>query len=364
MKFSCARLKFENAITLLSSAIASHSAKEILKCILVERGEENINLYATDCEIWIRFSLAVDGLEGDGSILLPADKLVGIARGEWSERLTINIENNVAEITTPTNKYRLSGYHNSDEFPKISASDSPAEAILSGKDLANAMQRTCFAAAQSDTRFAMNGVLFHIEKDLIEFVASDTHRLSLVRKKVLNKNQNKKEAIVINKGAAFIGKAAEGEEEITLYLGDREVRLESPHKTIVSRLVEGKFPKYQEVIPACPHMLLVARESLLRALRLLAGIAREEMKVVIIEICPSENKIILFSSDANANEGMTTLEAEIKGNPVKFGFNCNYLLDVLRVLSEEKVVLRYLDEKTAIRIDAEDFIHVIMPVRM
>ncbi len=366
MKFSCSRAAFETAVNLLVTAISAQTAKEVMKCLLIETGEENnIVIYATDYEIFIRYSMPVDNLEGEGAILLPADKVAGIARGEWSDCLTVKVENNIAEITTKTNKYRLSGYPNIEEFPKISESPSAVEAILCGKDLACAMQKTCFAAAQSDTRFAMNGVLFHIENEQIEFVASDTHRLSLVRKKILNKTQLNKEAIVINKGAAIIGKAVEEDEEIKLYISDRDVRVETENKIIISRLVNGKFPKYNEVIPACSHTLVIAREPLIRALRLLSGITLQEMKTVILEIYAGEKKIALLSSDANANEGMTALEAEeIKGNDIKFGFNCNYLLDVLRVLPEQKVILRYQDEKSAIRIDAEDFIHVIMPVRM
>ena len=366
MKFSCSRDAFDRAMTLLLTAVPFHSPKEILKCILLESVEENkVILSATDFEIWISYSLPVDGLEGAGSILLPADKMAGIAHGEWNSTFSVTIENNVAEITAQYNKYRLFGYANPDEFPKISEESSSVEVIVNGDDLANALQKTCFAAAHTDTRFAMNGVLFHIEKDQIEFVASDTHRLSWVRKKLMNKSQVSKEAIVINKGASIISKAAEGEGEIKLQLSERDLRFESQNKLIISRLVEGKFPKYQDVIPNCANTLVIAREPFFRALRLLSSIAPEERKIVVIEICPNENKIIISSIDTHANAGTNTLTAEeIKGNEVRLGFNCNYFLDVLRVMNDEKVVLRYHDEKTAVRLDAEDFVHVIMPVRM
>lgn len=366
MKFRCSRVYLDAALNLLLPIVSSRSPRKALQCILLECGDEqNIILSATDLEIGIKSVVPVEDLQGTGSILISGERLAGVVRGEWNDFLEFIVEDSGAEIKTTTGRYRFTGTVGGEEFPRVASQEKEKGFCLPAKELMDALNKTGFAAARGDTRFAMNGVLVTAEKGHLEFVASDTHRLSLVKKKLEGRNADRQEGIIINKGVSAMLRLAEGQTEAHIEITQHDLRMTSGRTSMSSRLVEGQFPRYQDVVPRdCPGRIVVNRESLIRSLRLIGGISIQEAPVVIIDALPSENRLVLQASSGESGEGTTSIASEIHGPEVHIGVNFQFVLDVLKVLSGENVILCYRDGDSPIKIEEEDFVHVIMPIRL
>jgi len=215
MQFSCSRSALENVLNLLSSVVPLRSGKAVLQNILVEGDASGCVVFTgTDLEIGLQLRLGVQEIKDPEKVLLPAAQLAATVRGGWEETLTITVTEGAAEIRTAETRVRLLGSTAVDEYPPFPAMDETKQVEISGADLGDAAAKTVFATARGDTRFAMNGVLLHIEKGQVEFVASDTHRLSLVKKRVRNPSQERVEAIVITKGIMNLAKIAAGQDTV------------------------------------------------------------------------------------------------------------------------------------------------------
>jgi DNA polymerase III subunit beta len=349
----------------LSAIVPLRSAKPVLQNILLE-GEAagTVLLTGTDLEVGLQMRLEVDGLQEAEKILLPAAQFSACIRGAWEDQVSLSIQDQAAEIRTPSVRVRLLGSTALEEFPPFPVMDEKKCLELSGADLVDAANRTVFATAKGDTRFAMNGVLFHIEKTQAEFVASDTHRLSLVKKKVRNPGQEKVDAIVITKGVVNLAKIAAGQESVSLQISGHEMMARTSTALLVSRLVDGQFPRYREVIPKdLPNSVTVNREALARAVRLMGDVSNLETRSVSFSAQVAEGRLNIAASGAEVGEGDTWVPAEIKGEDVTVSFNHSYLLEVLKILSGETVTLCVRNAESPVRLDVGDFTHLIMPIK-
>ncbi|MBN2711004.1 MAG: DNA polymerase III subunit beta [Planctomycetes bacterium] len=346
---------------LLMDVVPSRSAKPVLQNIQI-KGNDNgtITLSATDLEIGMRYEMEVDGLQDPDTVLLPGSRLNGLVRDDWANTINFNIENDKAEITSENGKFHLVG-QSSDDFPAIS--DMPTEGVIemSGAAIVDAVSKTMFSTAKGDTRYALNGILLHIEKKAVEFVSSDTHRLSLVKKESRTGGKNV-EAIVITKGMNSLARLADNEETVKIFLTAHELIAQTSSATMMARLVDGQFPRYKDVIPKdLEKSVSVNRELLIKTLRLSGQVTNEETRSVCISA--EADKLVINSSGSESGDGRTEIPAEVDGEGISVSFNFVYLLDVLKTVSDEKITIRFRDSESPARLDIGDFTHIIMPIR-
>jgi len=361
MKFSCSRSTMSDVLGYLNDIVPSRSASPILQNIMMQgNADGTLTLSATDTEIGLKHTIAVDDLQDPCAVLLPANKLAGLIRDDWASTIKFSIENERAEITSENGTFHLMGQA-SDEFPTIN--DMPEKGIIemNGKDIVDAVQKTLFATAKGDTRYALNGILLHIEKKDVEFVSSDTHRLSLSKKKSRTGDKSA-EAIVITKGMATLARLSDGEETVKLHLTSHELIAETSQATMMARLVDGQFPRYREVIPKdLEKSVTVNRDLFIKTLRLSGQITNEETRSITLST--TSDTLVINTSGNESGDGKTEVPAEVVGEDIQASFNYIYLMDVLKVLTTESITLRFRDADNPSRLDVGDFTHIIMPIR-
>ena len=362
MNFSCNRAALAEVLSALSEVIPSRSSKPILQTILL-RGDNDgaLTLAATDLEVALRYRLQPETLSDPEELLLPGLKLCAVVRDEWADTIEFRSHGGRVEITTQHGTYHLTAL-TGEAFPPMPEIDPSNSVRISGSDLAQAVHRTVFATSRSDTRFALNGVFVSVKKGTTEFAASDTHRLSLVKKKVKNRSGVTGEGIVVTKGITSVGKLAAAEDEVRLQLTGQQLLAESSSAALATRLVDGQFPRYQEVIPKdLQTAVTVERDLLLKALRVGGQLASEDTRCV--SLAAGDNRLLVSVSGSEVGDAKMEIDAQIDGPEFSAAFNYVYIVDVLRILDDEKVTIQFKDADHPARIDVGDFTHVIMPIR-
>ncbi len=362
MRFSCSRAKLADVLNLLTGVVPPRSARPELQSIkLSGDADGSLTLTATDLEIGIRYRLEVEEMTDPEEVLLPAVELAGVVREDWSESITLELAESRATVTTQTGSVRLFGQA-AEDFPSVRGLPEGEHAEMPGEAIVDAVEKTVFAAARSDTRYALNGIFISVEKSTVDFVASDTHRLSLSRKKSRRPLSEPCSAIVITKGMTELSKLAEGEETVRFAVTDSEFIAETPSATLVSRLVDGQFPRYQDVVPKeLSTRATLSRETLLKTLRLSGRVSNEETHAVRLKL--DGDAVAVETTGSDRGEADVRVPAEIEGEGLEISFNHIYLLDVLKILTDDSVTLQFKDGDSPARLDAGDFTHVLMPIR-
>lgn len=363
MFFSCLRQKIVDVVGLLSGVVNLKSGRSQLQNILL-KGEENnkISLSATDLEVGICSRMDVEELRDPSSILLPATRLNGILRDDWSEYVSFEIEEEKARIKTSNGTIELIGTYPED-FPSVKELDDSPKIEIEGTDVIDAVEKTIFSTSRGDTRYALNGIFLEIDETFMNFVSSDTHRLSISRKKIKNPKKIKTNCIVVVKGMNELAKICSGCGTVQFQIRENEILVETSTTRLEARLVDGQFPRYRDVIPSyLPKQVTLGREELMKTLRLIGQISNEETHS--IDLCIEKDKVEVAVTGGEKGSGKAKINAKTEGGDLIISFNYTYLLELLKVLRWENVVFQFRDSETPARIDEEDYTHVVMPLRI
>ena len=360
MEFSINKSVFSDALSLITTIVPERSARAVLQnLMLTGNADSTITLSATDLEIGLKMTLEVQNMQEPSALLLPASRLNALVKGSFSDELTISIQDSRAEIKTRQGRFQIPGMDILD-YPTIPDFNAQGAVFIHGDDFVDAVQKTVFATAKGDTRYALNGIYLNIVDGHIEFVSSDTHRLSLVKKKIRNPDQVAAEGIMLTKGMTTLARLAGGNDVVDMAITANEMLARTPNATIIVRRVEGMFPRYQDVIPPKSEMsFTVGREELLRSLHTIGLMTSDESKSVLFAVGDSSVDI---SASSENGEGNIHLDAETAGTGVEIKFNYVFIIDVLKNLGDEKVTVQYKDADNPARIDAGDFTYIIMPI--
>lgn len=360
MEFTINKSVFSDALSLVTNVVPERSARAILQNLMLIGNEDStITLAATDLEIGITMTLEVANMHDPVSVLLPASRLNALVKGSFSDELAITIESNKATIKTKQGRFQVPGLEVTD-YPTIPAFNPQGAVFIHGDDFVDAVQKTVFATAKGDTRYALNGIFMNVGDSNIEFVASDTHRLSLVKKKIRNPDNVSAEGIMLTKGMNTLSRLAAGNDVVEIAITANEMLARTPNATIFIRRVEGMFPRYQDVIPAkSESCFTVSREELLRSLHTIGLMSSDESKSVAFQI--GEGFIDMSASSENG-EGNIRLDAQTVGGDIMIKFNYVFIIDALKNLSDDTVTIQVKDADNPARIDAGDFMYVIMPI--
>lgn len=362
MRFRCSRAKLHEALSLLCNVVPPRSSKPVLQNIVLRGNEDGtLSMTATDLEIAIRYRLEVEGLTDPEELLLPAVRFSGIVRDDWSETVSVSITDCKTEIETDNGRFHLLGAP-VDDFPPFREMEEEKACEIQASAVMNAIGKTSFATAKGDARYALNGIFLRIEDGHIEFVASDTHRLSLVRKKAHGATPGNAEAIVITKGMVELSRLCQDQELIKMQLTSHELLARTANAELVARLVDGQFPRYRDVIPKdLPNKMTMARELLNKTLRLVGQMTNEESHSVTI--AASGEKVLVSASGSEAGDARVEIDGALEGEEVATAFNYHYLMDVIKVLEDDNISIRLVDGDRPVRIDEGDFTHIIMPIK-
>lgn len=366
MKFRILREDLLLPLQQIIGVIERRQTLPILANVLIEVGSGRVELTGTDLEVQLIASSAADGGEA-GRFTVPARKLMDICRllPEGSE---LGFEVKPERVLLQCGKSRFAlGALPAENYPNFEHGDPEVEFGCEAQVLRRAIEKTAFAMAQQDVRYYLNGLLVEIRQGRIRTVASDGHRLALFEESVEGIRDVARQIIMPRKGVLELGRLlAHVEETARVQISANNVRVAFAAFSFAAKLVEGRYPDYERVIPkAASRIVVVDRFELRSALTRVAVLSNEKFKGVSLEV--GEGAVRLRAQNPEHEEAEDEVSAEVYGDPFSVGFNATYLLDAINAVASDSVRMSFTDANGSCLIeDLSDARHrfVVMPMRL
>ncbi len=338
MKFIISSTALLKGLQSIGGVIASNNTLPILDDFLFELHEEGLRITASDLETTMTISLFTDMSDGTGRIAIPAKILIDTLKTFSDIPVTFNIneENYGIELSAVEGKYKLIG-HNSDEFPKIPEMENVSEITVDSELLANVISKTVFATGNDELRPVMTGVNCELTTDDLTFVATDAHKLVRYRRSDVKANRNGSFILPKKPLNQLKGVLKFDETPVKLQYDEINARFEFENIVLVCRLIEGKYPNYEAVIPLDnPNVLTVDRITFLNAIKRVSIFANQSTHQVRLKI--SDQTLVLSAEDIDfSNEAEETLRCEYEGEYLEIGFNSRFLYEMVNNLDAAQI---------------------------
>jgi DNA polymerase-3 subunit beta len=323
-------------------------------------------LTATDLEIELvsQINMVIDE---PGEITVPARKLLDICKSLANEALiNFSVTDNKALVKSGRSRFSLATLPAND-FPSLDAINSVHEFEISQKTLRDIIDKTAFAMAQQDVRYYLNGLMLEVSANYLRAVATDGHRLAYCEKETNADIADIKQVILPRKGVLeLVRLLADSDEMVKIILGSNHLQVEFNALRLTSKLIDGRFPDYNRVIPTDGDNILTADRDQLRQALIRASILSNE-KYRGIRLVLDKNLVKLQAQNPDQEEADVEQEVVYDGNDIEIGFNVNYMLDVLNVTHSEMVQAALRDSNSSFLLtypDQPDCKYVIMPMRL
>lgn len=368
MRFTISREKLLEGLQSVASAVPAKTTLPVLANLLVETTERGIRLSATDLDIAVSTEISAD-VETAGAITIPARKLSEIVRElpPASVKISASGEQKVT-IECGRSKFKLLGLPR-DEFPTFpSVRFNDSWRVKSG-DLQNLIQHTAFAASTEESRPILNGVLWELRETFMRMVATNGHRLAKMEIPVTGSTAPAGDLIIPPKALEQVRKLFPAEEELEIARGDNHLGFKSPFTAVYTRLVEGPYPNYEQVIPKDNDRYCLAdKAALIGALKRMSVIASDQTHRIKMSFNTGMLKFSVTTPDLG--EAQDELPVKYTGDQLDIGFNATYLLEILRYMPTEEVRLTFKAPERAATIEPEGwsdpakYLCLVMPLRL
>ncbi|RJQ20289.1 MAG: DNA polymerase III subunit beta [Nitrospiraceae bacterium] len=367
MKLKIQKEEIQNALQSIQGIVDRKTTMPILSHFLL-KVNKTASLMATDLDIALKGPLKAEILE-EGSLCIPARKLFEIAREVEGEILLEAQENNWIRATSGKSTFKLMGLPEQD-FPALPEVKKSEELVIGADKLGTMIEKTAYATGESDTRYTLNGLLMHFipKKKDVEFkmVGTDGHRLSSITVSVEGKLSEEKKLILPKKAALELKKLIEGSsEDVIIYIDKNHVFFSIKDIVLTSRLIEGTYPNYDQVIPKNNEKkVVIGKMDFLKALRRTSIMSREKTNAVRFDL--EAGKITLISMNPDIGEAREEIAAQYKGDQMTVGFNARYLMDILQAMEGESVDVELqepLSPTLVLEENNRDYLCVVMPMR-
>ena len=367
MKFSISRDALLKPLNLVAGVVERRQTLPILANVLVVLDGDRLSLTGTDLEVELvgRVQLAVAGESGE--VTVPARKLVDICKSlpEGSD-IEFSVQESKVKVKSGRSRFTLSTLP-AREFPNVEDSMGTHQLTIKQGQLKRLIDRTGFAMAQQDVRYYLNGMLWEINAKQLRVVATDGHRLAMCTLPEKVDTNGDTQVILPRKGVLELARLLmEEDAEIAIVIGSNHIRATTNDFTFTSKLVDGKFPDYQRVLPRSPDKIVLgSRLELRQAFTRTAILSNEKYRGVRLKL--TENTLDIVANNPEQEEAEETVSVDYQGDSLEVGFNVSYLLDVLGVLSGERIKLSLADPNSSALLeesDAGDSLYVVMPMRL
>ncbi len=369
MKFIVSSTQLLKQLQHIAGVINANTVLPILEDFLFEIDKGKLSVVATDLETVMRIQLDVEAKES-GKVCIPAKILMDSLKNIPDQPLSFNIDKNFAiEITSDNGKYKVMG-ENPDNFPKEPAADDTTSFTMKSSALVTAINKTLFAVSNDDLRPAMTGVFFELNKDFIQFVATDAHRL--VRYKRTDVSCPKQDSFIVPKKPLNLLKAAlpMNDDEITVNYNSNHLFVKHGTTQMSCRLIDARFPDYKVVIPADnPYKMTVAKSDFQGALRRVAIFSNKSTNQVALQINGSE--LGLQAQDVDFSfEGAERMKCQYDGEDITIAFNARFLIEMLNAADSDEVRMELSTPTKAGLIkptekdEDEDLLMLVMPLML
>ena len=365
MKVQCETKALADSLALVGSVVPARSPKPVLANVKLVARDKALELMATDLEVGVRRTLTGVTVDEPGEVLLPAAQASNIVREATAKSVSLSTDDRTCVIEYTGATYDLPCDDPAD-FPEMPTFNEKNAITVVAGDLKQMIERTKFAVAREQARFALNGILFSLKGEVLRLVATDGHRLALAKGKAKNKPGQDTEPIIPTKAMDLLDKLmVDPDEKVQIEVGDTQVIAQTKAGTVCSRLVEGHFPDYEEVIPKdCDKELTIPGAKLHSAIRRAALITTEESRSVRFSI--KKNALLLTTHTLEGRRATVEADgAKYDGDALDIAFNPDFFTDMLKVVGNNDVsILLKASTSAALTKVGKDYTYIVMPVQI
>ncbi len=352
---------------MVSGAVEKRQTLPVLANLLMKVEKDSLVVTATDLEIEISVNIPLEGEYSEGSLTVPARKLIDICKSFSSDsQITIEQQEDRIKVACGRSRFSLSTIP-AQEFPNIDETISKTKININSLILKGIFDKTQFAMAQQDVRYYLNGMLLELNKNSLFSVATDGHRLAL-SKILLEQNFDElTQAIIPRKGILEVSKILSSLDDVCLLeLSNNHIKITLGQFTFISKLIDGRFPDYEKVLPKNATRSMVCEKEKLRDAFSRASILCNE-KFRGVRLTLETNKLIIHANNPDQEEAEIELDVDYTDESMEIGFNVSYLLDALNTIKSQSVRFNFGDTSSSLLIEStesDDSVYVVMPMRL
>ena len=365
MKFSAARESILKPLQAVIGVVERRQTMPILSHVLLRAADGKLAVTATDLEVELVAEVAVE-IKSAGETTVPGRKLHDICRALPDGcQVDVSLSGDRVTLTAGRSRFTLATLQAAD-FPTVDEIAGGQGFALEQADLRWLVEKTQFSMAQQDVRYYLNGLLLETGGKTLRAVATDGHRLALAEKQLEGKTGADRQVIVPRKGVLELNRLLDTQGQVSLVLGSNHLQVDLDGVRLTSKLIDGRFPDYQRVIPTkAPNVIQADRETLRHALQRTGILSNEKYRGVRLEL--GAGTVTISANNPDQEEATETVELEYQGEEMEIGFNVNYLLEALSAVDSETVELHITDSNSSCLIVApgSDAVkYVVMPMRL
>ncbi|VAW86505.1 DNA polymerase III beta subunit [hydrothermal vent metagenome] len=366
MRFSIKQESLLKALLITAGIIDRKQTLPVLANILISINDNKMSLTGTDLELEI--VVCADFEEGDdGQVTLPAKKITDICRSLPKDSiLEFKISENRVVVRSGRSRFTLATLPAA-EYPSLDDIKYDCEFSIPQNVLKALIERTQFAMAQQDVRYYLNGLLLEVSENVVRTVATDGHRLALSEQNIEIDIKENQQVIIPRKGVLELAKLLEdSEENVRVQLGNNHIRVCASNKQFTSKLIDGRFPEYQRVVPQGGDKVVFANaEELKQALIRAAILTNEKYRSIRFQL--EFNCLRVLANNPEQEEAEEEVTVDYSGEELDIGFNATYMLEAVNAIQEESVKLTLSDADSCCLVESEAnqaCRYVVMPMRI
>ena len=369
MKLTIERETLLKPLQLVIGVVERKQTLPILSNVLLSTQDNQLSITGTDLEVeLVGQTLLVQNDMGSNQITVPGRKLMDICRA-LPENAPLELSHDKEKITLRSGRSRFTlSTLPAKDFPNVEAQESQLEFTVSQQQLRYLLQRTYFAMAQQDVRYYLNGLLLEAHPGSLRAVATDGHRLATSAINVSITTDHRLQIIIPRKGVIELLRLLEDNDTlITVVIGNNHLRVTSQDFSFTSKLVEGRFPDYERVIPKGGNKsIIIDRDELKAALSRTAILCNEKFKGVRFEL--RNNLLHIHANNPEQDAAEEEVNIDYTQEDLEIGFNVSYLLDILNTINPGTVKLSFADSNSSVLVEEEhsdgNDAYVVMPMRL
>ncbi len=368
MNLTIAKDQIIAGLQAVQNVVSARSTLPILSNVLLRAENDRLELTATDLDVTISASVEAK-VKKPGSTTIPVKKLFGIVRELGNPEIDLQVDDkNTCTIQSGASLYKIHGL-SAEEFPPLQSFKDDKKVVLPQETIKAMMKKTSFAVSTDESRYVLNGIFISLKNHKATMVATDGRRLALVDEDVDVAQNSEGEFIVPAKAVNELNRLLSDKGELEIRFGDNQASFtlkddKGGSLLIISKLIEGNYPNYRQVIPAeTKERIALNREEFLHALRRAEIMTSEKANSVKMSF--GKNKLEITANSPEVGEAKETIAVNYKGPEIAIAFNPKYMIDPLNALTNDEVFIELIDELSpgVLKINGP-FLYVVMPMRL
>jgi len=370
LKINCLKKDLLKATQIIIGAITPKTTLPILSNLLIEAKKDNLSIFATDLEIGMKYTIKCNVIK-EGIITLPARHLTNIVKElPGGELEIIEEKNNIIKIKSGKILFSINSLKK-DEFPKFPSSLKEQSININTSVIKDVICKTAFAMSHDEVRYVLNGVYLEIGKDgenkgLLSAVATDGKRLAYIFNNINIPNNYTKKVIIPSKTIKEIVRIIDEWKNVKIIIGEKQINFETDNLLLTSRLIEGHFPDYNQVLPKKhKERIKLNTEQFITSVKRVALLVSDKTNYIKINL--KKDVMILLIESPEIGQAREEIEIDYKGEELTIAFDPNYITDVLKNIRDEEIYFDFIDDENpgVIRqVNSDNYLCVIMPIKI